>query len=171
MRYNCQKCGKTIHAEYELTVTPNLLCLQCYYEKHGDRNGTERKLISKYGRKCIVSGCPYKVKEKSAGLQVHRILKGRDGGKYELSNCVLVCIHHHKTIEGKSLEEILEMRCTPQQIARMDTYNVADDLLDYEWETIEEKIIELCDELGVPAKCEKYDVVEAVRNELARMTL
>lgn len=58
------------------------------------------------------------------------------------------------------------MRCTPEQIARMDVYNVADSLLDYEWQVVEEKIIEMCDDLGVPAICSRYDIVKAIKGEL-----
>ena len=165
-RYECQNCGRTINSEWELTVTPNLVCYQCYIEKNGDKEKTKRHLVQKYGYKCIVPGCPYKVKNSGNGLHVHRILKGRDGGKYELDNCVFVFRHHHKTIEGKTLQEILAMRCTPEQIARMDVYNVAESLLDYEWQVVEEKIIEMCDDLGVPATCSKYDIVKAIKGEL-----
>lgn len=165
-RYECQNCGRTINSEWELTVTPNLVCYQCHIEKNGDKEKTKRYLVQKYGYKCIVPGCPYKVKNSGNGLHVHRILKGRDGGKYEPDNCVFVCRHHHKTIEGKTLQEILAMRCTPEQIARMDVYNVAESLLDYEWQVVEEKIIEMCDDLGVPATCSKYDIVKAIKGEL-----
>lgn len=165
-KYECQNCGGAINSEYELVVTPNLICWKCFVEKNGDKQKTRRQVIAKYGNKCIVPGCPFKAKNSGKGLHLHRIIKGRDGGKYELDNCVLVCVHHHKGVEGKSLQEILNTSCTEKEIARMDVYNIAEDLLDYDFEIVKDKILEMCDDLGVPARCSKYDLVKAVENEL-----
>ena len=165
-KYECQCCHGDINSQWELTVTPNLICHNCYIEKYGDKEKTKNYLIKKYGYKCIITDCPYKAKKCGNGLHIHRIIKGKDGGKYEPDNCIFVCQHHHKAIEDKRLTEIMAMRCTFEQIARMSTYNIAENLLDYEWKTIEEHIINLCEELGVPARCSYYDILSAVKEEL-----
>lgn len=169
--YNCQRpgCNGKIYSSYELTVSPHLLCNKCNYEIVGDRNSTFQELIIKQHGKCVVAGCPYKVKSKSfgnGGFHVHRITKGRDGGRYVPENCVLVCPVHHRLIEGKSLQEILDMKCLPEHIEKMNIYNVADDLTDYPIDTIQNAISEMCTNLGVPAQCSKYDILEAIANVL-----
>ena len=161
--YNCQTegCNGKIHSADELIISPNLLCDKCRFEKIGDRNWTKATLIRTDGHKCIIQGCPWKPKGR-AGYHVHRIIPGRNGGRYVPENCVLVCPHHHKPIEGKTKREILEMKCTDAQINGMDLYHTTNYLEDYPKDFIETAAKYMCDMLGVPLKTNKYDLVEVI---------
>lgn len=58
--------------------------------------------------KCFVCLTPEWQTRKS--LQLHRIVKGKDGGLYEPDNVVLVCNKCHWRIEGIDRSEILVIR-------------------------------------------------------------
>ena len=43
--------------------------------------------------KCMVSGCDYDIT-----LDIHRLIPGKDGGKYTLENSFIICPNHHAEI-------------------------------------------------------------------------
>jgi len=58
-----------------------------------------RQVIERDGEKCFLCGCETR-------LDLHHILFKRNGGKYSLTNCVLLCnmCHHvklHKNLESE----------------------------------------------------------------------
>jgi len=75
------------------------------------RSMLRSKLLIKQNANCIVQDCPYDPGTRDKDFHIHRIVPGSQGGEYNLDNCVLVCIHHHKGIELLSRDEIMEQVC------------------------------------------------------------
>lgn len=64
--------------------------------------GRKRKLIDKVQKKKIDKKCFFCGTEEYCTLDVHRIVPGEDGGRYELHNVVTSCSNCHRKIhDGK----------------------------------------------------------------------
>lgn len=69
--------------------------------KHGKRIGTNttkpkvrKAVMERDGNWCLTCGKP------GPGLHLHRVVYGSQGGKYEVTNCVLLCNVHHEEIHS-----------------------------------------------------------------------
>jgi hypothetical protein len=97
----CPVCGKHFEAKAKRIycskqcsgkVTRNRLGTKKGYRKH--KSSTEarlNKLKELFGfTECMVRGCCY-----NRTFQVHRLIEGRNGGKYEIGNMFAICPNHH----------------------------------------------------------------------------
>lgn len=57
----------------------------------GNPQKARDEVVALDGECCILCGDTH-------GLQLHRIIYGSQMGKYEASNCVLLCVKHHMEI-------------------------------------------------------------------------
>ncbi|VDN49116.1 conserved protein of unknown function [Petrocella atlantisensis] len=63
-------------------------------------------ILEKYDYQCFICGIPEYIQK----LHMHRVIPGKYGGEYIEENVVLVCPKHHKMVEGRSWDEINELR-------------------------------------------------------------
>jgi hypothetical protein len=69
----------------------------------------------------MIEGCKY-----SRALEVHRLVEGKDGGKYEIGNAYAVCPNHHAEItRGWIVVEKIDdktLRIVKRAIPRIDKF-------------------------------------------------
>lgn len=102
----CEYCG----AAFIPSRTGQTLCSRSCtasrargkYKRYGVRvqNSTKRRLLvlkqAFNFETCMVEGCGY-----SKTFDVHRLVEGKDGGKYEIGNMFAVCPNHHAEIHRR----------------------------------------------------------------------
>jgi hypothetical protein len=73
------------------------------YSKESKGNKSRRRLDilkSKFSfEKCMIEGCEY-----NKTYDIHRLIKGKDGGKYEVGNMFAICPNHHAEIHRGLIE-------------------------------------------------------------------
>jgi hypothetical protein len=68
---------------------------------------TRRSILQTYQGCCYVCGVPEW--ETGAALHMHRVVKGRTGGRYETDNIIPVCGACHIRVEGKTRTQIEQL--------------------------------------------------------------
>jgi hypothetical protein len=71
-------------------------------KRHGravqhDNRPTRRAVIARDGDWCLFCG------RSGPGLHLHRVVYGSQGGKYEPSNCVQLCLDHHALVHSSKV--------------------------------------------------------------------
>lgn len=99
---NCEKCGEPFHPNRKTQRFCSVVCASSVPKpRHGRFKGvsdkSERRLAilkeSFAFDRCMVEGCDYK-----RTFDVHRLVEGKNGGKYEVGNMFAVCPNHHAEI-------------------------------------------------------------------------
>lgn len=103
-KISCKKCGKQFSpwnksSKYCSKQCSNHSKLGIKYGnyKFPGRSANERRLNelkSTFGfESCMVRGCDYRLT-----FDVHRLICGKDGGKYEIGNMFAICPNHHAEV-------------------------------------------------------------------------
>jgi hypothetical protein len=113
IKFNCKSCG--VEVSYLLCQNHNKLKYYCSRPcankgrtgiKYNKDKKTKYKNLSQlrllYLKKifnikhCMIQGCNY-----DKTYDVHRLIPGKDGGKYEVGNMFVICPNHHAEIHRK----------------------------------------------------------------------
>ena len=95
----CKSCGTHFRPEKKTSVYCSRSCANVgrtglKYTKQKARNSSKlrlEKLKKNFGfESCMVSGCRY-----NKTFDVHRLVEGKNGGKYEIGNMFAICPNHH----------------------------------------------------------------------------
>ena len=156
----CALCGSNVKIA-------GYLCKGCANDPLQAKRKMKVSIFIKQGRNCIVSGCPWKSKSTyGKGLHIHRINPGKCGGSYTEENCVLVCPHHHKMIEGLSREEIDKYKTELRHTANMDIRHTSEYISDVPSEDIRRWIEDIFEHFLVKKDKKKINKCISILSEM-----
>ena len=98
----CDKCGALFHPNRKTQKFCSVVCASSVKkQRHGEYRGVRdrtslrlRKLKELFDfDSCMVEGCDY-----CKTYDIHRLKRGRDGGKYEIGNMFAICPNHHAEV-------------------------------------------------------------------------
>ena len=101
---NCERCGKSYNPKRQNQRFCSKSCAAKNIRNTGI--GANLTIIDKitnlgWNKKCMIQGCHY-----NNVLESHRIIHGKDGGKYTTDNVAVICPNHHAEIHRLNKEII-----------------------------------------------------------------
>lgn len=97
----CPICSKEFHSKRREQIYCSLKCATSRPRsekwngrgKNFKRNIKDKLFVDGWNGECMVKGCHYKTTH-----DVHRLIPGRSGGKYEPENSFALCPNHHAEV-------------------------------------------------------------------------